>query len=270
MSARRRTRSSLRSVGSEECLVRDPAPSHDLRLVPVAAAGWAGAWLGTGLTGPDRWSLVAVGSVLVTVAILCLIAAPLAGRGGGRRRSGARRHSRRRCSGRPTGDERTGRRSGRWPGRGDGGRRGPQRPAGADRTVRWLRDRTGAARRDLRPRAGLGGPVAGVADHRRRPGGGFLAAGAGRQHGTGVGPAGAGGAGIRRGRGAASPAGCRRACAPRSVAAAGGAGPRGVARGGGRTSGRASGPGAGAGAGRHLRHDRRSAAELPGHRVWRT
>ena len=53
---------------------RDRTPSHDLRLVPVAVAGWAGAWLGTGLNGPDRWSLVAVGGVLLTVAILCLIA----------------------------------------------------------------------------------------------------------------------------------------------------------------------------------------------------
>ena len=42
--------------------------------MPVAVAGWAGAWLGTGLNGPDRWSLVAVGGVLLTVAILCLIA----------------------------------------------------------------------------------------------------------------------------------------------------------------------------------------------------
>ena len=42
--------------------------------MPVAAAGWAGAWLGTGLTGPDRWSLVAVACVLATVATLCLIA----------------------------------------------------------------------------------------------------------------------------------------------------------------------------------------------------
>ena len=49
-------------------------PRHDLRLVPVAAAGWAGAWVGTGVTGPDRWSLVAVGAVLVVVAILALIA----------------------------------------------------------------------------------------------------------------------------------------------------------------------------------------------------
>jgi len=42
--------------------------------VPVAAAGWVGAWLGTGLAGPDRWSLVAVVGVLATVATLCLIA----------------------------------------------------------------------------------------------------------------------------------------------------------------------------------------------------
>ena len=49
-------------------------PAHDLRLVPVAAAGWAGAWVGTGLTGPDRWSLVAVAGALAAVATLCLIA----------------------------------------------------------------------------------------------------------------------------------------------------------------------------------------------------
>ena len=42
--------------------------------MPVAAAGWAGAWLGTGLAGPDRWSLVAVGAVLAVVMSLCLIA----------------------------------------------------------------------------------------------------------------------------------------------------------------------------------------------------
>ena len=51
-----------------------PSPAHDLRLVPVAAAGWAGAWVGTGLTGPDRWSLIAAGVVLLVVATLCLIA----------------------------------------------------------------------------------------------------------------------------------------------------------------------------------------------------
>jgi competence protein ComEC len=49
-------------------------PAHDLRLVPVAAAGWAGAWVGTGLTGHDRWSLVAVAGALAAVATLCLIA----------------------------------------------------------------------------------------------------------------------------------------------------------------------------------------------------
>ena len=48
--------------------------AHDLRLVPVAVAGWAGAWLGTGLTGLDRWSLVAAGVALVVVATLCLVA----------------------------------------------------------------------------------------------------------------------------------------------------------------------------------------------------
>ena len=42
-----------------------PRPDHDVRLVPVAAAGWAGAWLGTGLTGPDRWSVTTVVVVLV-------------------------------------------------------------------------------------------------------------------------------------------------------------------------------------------------------------
>ena len=60
----------LRTVSSEA----GPAPSHDLRLVPVAVAGWAGAWLGTGLTGLDRWSLVAAGVALLIVATLCLVA----------------------------------------------------------------------------------------------------------------------------------------------------------------------------------------------------
>jgi competence protein ComEC len=42
--------------------------------VPVAVAGWAGAWLGTGLTGLDRWSLVAVGFALLLVVTSCLVA----------------------------------------------------------------------------------------------------------------------------------------------------------------------------------------------------
>ncbi len=52
----------------------DAAPTHDLRLVPVAAAGWAGAWLGTGLTGLDRWSATVIGVVVVVVATLCVVA----------------------------------------------------------------------------------------------------------------------------------------------------------------------------------------------------
>ena len=51
-----------------------PAPSHDLRLVPVAAAGWAGAWVGTGLTGPDRWSVTAVGAMLSVAVAVTLVA----------------------------------------------------------------------------------------------------------------------------------------------------------------------------------------------------
>jgi competence protein ComEC len=47
---------------------------HDLRLVPVAAAGWLGAWLGTGTGAPDRWSLVVLVAVAVTVIALLVIA----------------------------------------------------------------------------------------------------------------------------------------------------------------------------------------------------
>ncbi|HEU5486346.1 MAG TPA: hypothetical protein VFU98_15660, partial [Microlunatus sp.] len=43
---------------------------HDLRLVPVAAAAWAGAWLGTGAGVLDRRSLAAVaGAALVVLAL---------------------------------------------------------------------------------------------------------------------------------------------------------------------------------------------------------
>lgn len=37
--------------------------------MPVAAAGWAGAWLGTGLSGPDRWSLTALAIAVVAAAV---------------------------------------------------------------------------------------------------------------------------------------------------------------------------------------------------------
>ncbi|MDN5762656.1 MAG: ComEC/Rec2 family competence protein [Microlunatus sp.] len=47
---------------------------HDLRLVPVAAAAWAGAWVGTGLAGADRWSSTAVGGVVATALALVLLA----------------------------------------------------------------------------------------------------------------------------------------------------------------------------------------------------
>lgn len=48
---------------------------HDLRLVPVAAAGWAGAWVGTGLGGlGDRWTLVALAAVTVLSAGLTVVA----------------------------------------------------------------------------------------------------------------------------------------------------------------------------------------------------
>ena len=47
---------------------------HDLRLVPVAAAGWAGAWLGTGAGVRDRWSLIVLVAVTASVLGLLLIA----------------------------------------------------------------------------------------------------------------------------------------------------------------------------------------------------
>ena len=40
----------------------------------MAAAGWVGAWLGTGLTGPDRWSLTAIGLTVTTTVTVGLIA----------------------------------------------------------------------------------------------------------------------------------------------------------------------------------------------------
>ena len=52
---------------------RDGPVRHDLRLVPVAAAGWGGAWLGTGLSSFDRWTLTALAAVTLTV--LALLAA---------------------------------------------------------------------------------------------------------------------------------------------------------------------------------------------------
>ena len=52
---------------------RDDSFRHDLRLVPVAAAGWGGAWLGTGLGPFDRWTLTAL--VAATLTVLALLAA---------------------------------------------------------------------------------------------------------------------------------------------------------------------------------------------------
>lgn len=45
-----------------------PQIRHDVRLVPVAAAGWAGGWLGTGMGVLDRWSGVALLTVALVVA----------------------------------------------------------------------------------------------------------------------------------------------------------------------------------------------------------
>ena len=266
MSARRRTRSSLRSVGSEECLVRGP---HTLARPPPGAGGRGrlggrlarhraerprpvvpgGGRERAGDRGDlcliaHRWRVVVAGAAALGLAGTVTVGALAAQRvtnGPVAELAGARAVVRRT----------------RWSAATR--RCGP----GSSAATRPY----GCGSRGLRPRAGLGGPGAGAADHRRRPGGGVLAAGAGRQHGPRLGPVGAGGPGIGRGRGAPAPAGCRRTRTAGSVAAAGGAGPRRVALGGGGASGRTSGARAGAGAGRHLRHDRRAAAELPGHRT---
>lgn len=49
---------------------RDEPVHHDLRLIPVAAAGWGGAWLGTGMGSLDRWTLTALAVVTLTVLAL--------------------------------------------------------------------------------------------------------------------------------------------------------------------------------------------------------
>ncbi len=50
------------------------SPAHDLRLVPIAAAAWAGAWFGTSLSGADRWSALVLLGVLVGVVVLMVFA----------------------------------------------------------------------------------------------------------------------------------------------------------------------------------------------------
>lgn len=48
--------------------------AHDLRLVPVAAGAWAGAWLGTSLSQADRWSALVLTGVLASVVGLLMLA----------------------------------------------------------------------------------------------------------------------------------------------------------------------------------------------------